>query len=428
MKVFHYKNFDINKIRENIDLKKIESDVLNIIEKVKIERDKALNYFALKFDGTDLEKVGILEKEENFEKAYKFLLKKDKKFIEAINISIKRISEFHKRQKEKDFIIVSSENGSEILGQLVKPIERVLIYIPGGKAIYISSIIMNVIPAQIAGVKNIYLTFPVKWNMNVPAEILAVLYILNEKKLYKVGGAHAIASFAFGTNKIPKVDKITGPGNIYVSLAKKLLFGIVDIDMIAGPTEVVIIADENSNPYFVAADLLAQAEHDEMALPVLISNSKNLIKNVENYINKLLSNNKNKIAEISIKKNFVAILTDTIERAFEISNEIAPEHLQIMLSSPLNYLPYVKNAGAVFLGEYSPTCAGDYLAGPNHTLPTMGSAKFFSQLSVQNFTKKIGFVHFSKEKFENLANLIIKLAKTEKLNFHALSAKVRINE
>jgi len=428
MKVFHYKNFDINKIRENIDLKKIESDVLNIIEKVKIERDKALNYFALKFDGTDLEKVGILEKEENFEKAYKFLLKKDKKFIEAINISIKRISEFHKRQKEKDFIIVSSENGSEILGQLVKPIERVLIYIPGGKAIYISSIIMNVIPAQIAGVKNIYLTFPVKWNTNVPAEILAVLYILNEKKLYKVGGAHAIASFAFGTNKIPKVDKITGPGNIYVSLAKKLLFGIVDIDMIAGPTEVVIIADENSNPYFVAADLLAQAEHDEMALPVLISNSKNLIKNVENYINKLLSNNKNKIAEISIKKNFVAILTDTIERAFEISNEIAPEHLQIMLSSPLNYLPYVKNAGAVFLGEYSPTCAGDYLAGPNHTLPTMGSAKFFSQLSVQNFTKKIGFVHFSKEKFENLANLIIKLAKTEKLNFHALSAKVRINE
>jgi histidinol dehydrogenase len=428
MKVFHYKNFDINKIRENIDLKKIESDVLNIIEKVKIERDKALNYFALKFDGTDLEKVGILEKEENFEKAYKFLLKKDKKFIEAINISIKRISEFHKRQKEKDFIIVSNENGSEILGQLVKPIERVLIYIPGGKAIYISSIIMNVIPAQIAGVKNIYLTFPVKWNMNVPAEILAVLYILNEKKLYKVGGAHAIASFAFGTNKIPKVDKITGPGNIYVSLAKKLLFGIVDIDMIAGPTEVVIIADENSNPYFVAADLLAQAEHDEMALPVLISNSKNLIKNVENYINKLLSNNKNKIAEISIKKNFVAILTDTIERAFEISNEIAPEHLQIMLSSPLNYLPYVKNAGAVFLGEYSPTCAGDYLAGPNHTLPTMGSAKFFSQLSVQNFTKKIGFVHFSKEKFENLANPIIKLAKTEKLNFHALSAKVRINE
>ncbi|MBN1898571.1 MAG: histidinol dehydrogenase [Spirochaetes bacterium] len=425
LKIIDHKDFNPESLRQlaKYDMTSIEERVSSIINDVRKNKDQALFRYALGFDKTDLTRFGLKEKKSNFEKAYKKYLKNDPFFIESLKKSIDRIKKFHNSQKECGFLLRDDADGIEITGQIVTPIENVGIYIPGGKALYPSTIIMNVIPARIAGVKNIYITTPVINNKPVPDEILATLHLLNIRHLFKIGGAHAIAAFAYGTQSIPRVDKICGPGNIYVTMAKKLVFGDVDIDMIAGPTEVVIIADETSNPEHIALDLLSQAEHDEMATSILITPSKSLAGKVRKSLNTLLNKYKNPIAMESIKTHGKAVIVDSLHKAFKISNTIAPEHLEIMLDSPFKYLPLVKNAGCIFLGSYSPESAGDYIAGPNHTLPTMGSARFYSQLGVYHFIKRIGIVHLSKEKLAHLQPFISKMAQKEKLLFHSLSAK-----
>ncbi len=416
-------NFRAYKQKRSIDYPKFEAEVRRIIEAVKIKKDKAVYSFASEFDNTDLRKIGIKERQENFEKAYKRYLKKDKKFIIAIKKSIDRVREFHQSQKEKSFFLTENKDGIAIKGQMVIPIDRVAIYIPGGKAVYPSTLIMNVVPAQIAGVNNVYVTTPVKNNQPMSDEILVTMYLLGEKNLFKIGGAHSIAAFTYGTQTIPAVDKIVGPGNIYVAIAKKMVYGEVDIDMIAGPTEVLIISDGKVKPEYAAIDLLAQAEHDEMATPILITTSEKFAKDVDNVLKKILKKYKSRIAEQSIKKNGFAVIVKKLEDAFNISNKIAPEHLEIMLENPFEYLPMVKNAGSIFLGEYSPESVGDYIAGPNHTLPTMGTARFYSQLGVYHFVKRTGITYFSNKRLNDLSQYVSKIAEKEKLKFHALSVK-----
>ena len=401
----------------------IENQVKKIINNIWKNSDKALIQYCKKFDKTDLAKTGFYTGKEKIKKAYNNVLKNDPFFIKTIEKIIKRIRAFHKNQVEKKFI--HTKKSHEITGQLVTPIERVLIYMPGGNAIYPSTLLMNVIPARCAGVKNIYVTTPLKENKPIPDEILAVLYLLNIERVYHAGGAHAAAAFAYGTKKIPKVHKICGPGNIYVTMAKKLLYGTVDIDMIAGPSEVLIIADKKSNPEHIALDMLAQAEHDPMASSLLITDSIKLAGEVELKVKHLLKKYRSDIAKRSINKNGMVIIVNNINRAFEISNEIAPEHLEILLDSPIKYLPKIKNAGSIFLGEYTPVTVGDYFAGPNHTLPTMGTAKFYSQLGVYDFIKRTGFTYFSEKKLKESGKYIIKMAETEKLKYHRLSVKLR---
>ncbi|MBU1076596.1 MAG: histidinol dehydrogenase, partial [Spirochaetes bacterium] len=370
-----------------------------------------------------LSKAGFKTGWDEVKKAYNRVFKKDPFYIETVNTITERIRKFHKNQVEHHFI--SGGNKNDITGQMINPIEKILIYVPGGNAFYPSTLLMNVIPAQCAGVKNIYVTTPMKNNNPVQDEILAVLYLLNIKQIYHIGGAQAIGAFTFGTSSIPRVYKIFGPGNIYVTLAKKMVFGMVDIDMIAGPTEVLIIADKKANPDYIALDMLAQAEHDSLAASLLVTDSRVLAQKVRERTAYFLKKYKSSTAEESIKKNGMAIIIKDIKKAFDLANKIAPEHLEILLDDPLQYLTKVKNAGSVFLGEYTPEAVGDYYAGPNHTLPTMGTAKFFSQLGVYDFIKRTGFTFFTKETFLAGKKYILKIAEKEKLKFHALSVKYR---
>ncbi len=421
MKRINFKEFDLFIIRKPQNYIKIERQVKEIINKVKQEKDEAIKFYAYKFDNTDLNKTGFKLTQEEIERAYKKVKKNRPELIESLKLSIERIKEFHKNQLEKSFILTKE---GEVLGQIINPIEKVLIYVPGGKAVYPSTLIMNAIPALIAGVKEIYITSPAKEN-KINEILPATAFLLGLNRFYIIGGAHAIAGFAYGTETLPAVDKICGPGNIYVTIAKRFVYGDVDIDMIAGPTEVVIIADKNSNPLFIACDLLSQAEHDEMARPILITSDKSIADKVEVEINRLLEKYKNSIARKSIEKNGLIILTDSVERSFEIANKIAPEHLEILIEEPMKYLPLVQNAGSVFLGEYTPESFGDYIGGPNHTLPTMGTARFFSPLGVYDFIKRTSFMYVSKNKFKKLYSHISNIAETEKLFFHSLSAKIR---
>ncbi len=423
IKIISIKELKKEKVNNILIPREIETKVKKIISDIRKNQDKALFKYAYSFDKTDFTKEKIKVSQNEIVRGYKRVLKTDKNFIKSINKSISRIRKFHRLQKEKNFFI--SETG-EKLGQLVTPIEKVLIYIPGGKALYPSTLIMNTVPAQIAGVKNIFVTTPVKNNGQVDDKILATAFLLGIENIYKIGGAQAIAAFAFGTESIPQVYKITGPGNIFVAAAKKFVYGKVDIDMIAGPTEVLIITDETVNPYNIAIDMLSQAEHDEMATSTLICLTKKFALKVNDNIKKLLSEYKNNIAEKSIRRNGKIIIVNKIDKAFELANQIAPEHLELMIKQPVKHLSKVKNAGAVFLGEYSPEAAGDYIAGPNHTLPTMGSAKFYSQLGVYDFVKRTGVVYLSKEKFNSLKKDISTIAESERLLFHSLSAKLRI--
>ncbi len=425
LKTVDYKKFDIEKFidnRKNVS-SQIEQKVKVIINNVQKNKDKAIKEYCKKLDNTDIQKTGLQTNYNEIKKGYNRVLKKDPFFIETLNVIIKRIKKFHQKQVENKFVL--TKNKDEVIGQIINPIEKILIYLPGGNAFYPSTIIMNVIPAQCAGVKNIYITTPVKDNKKVKDEILSVLYLLNIKSIYHIGGAHAIAAFTYGTKKIPKVYKIFGPGNIYVTLAKKTVYGIVGIDMIAGPTEILIIADKKADPKLIALDMLAQAEHDVMAASILITDSKSLAQNVKIEISELLKKFKSNIAEKSIKKNGIIIIIDKIINSFNLSNQIAPEHLEILLHKPMKFLSKVKNAGSVFLGEYTPEAVGDYFAGPNHTLPTMGTAKFYSQLGVYDFFKKTGFTYFSKKKLLENKKYITKIADIENLKFHSLSVKLR---
>ena len=407
--------------RKPNDKLKIEI-VKKIISDVKKNRDQSLVKYEKRFSKfKKLSKNNLVFSKSEINKIIKRL---DKKTKRSINIAFKRVYNFHKNQKFKDFKILDNYRNS--LSYRSMPLEKIGVYVPGGTANYPSSVLMNCIPAIVAGVKEIYVTVPCVGKKINPG----VLYAAQKckvKKIYKLGGAQAIAAFAYGTQTINKVDKIVGPGNEYVALAKKEVFGEVGIDMFAGPSEVTIIADKYSNPDWIAADLIAQAEHDEMSQSILITDNKKIIMKVKKALEsqiKFLP--KKRIATKSLKKFGVAVLAKNSNEISNITNKIAPEHLEILTSKPQKYLKNINNAGSIFLGKYSPEAMGDYLAGPNHVLPTSGTAKFSSGLSAYDFLKRQSIIKISKSGIERLGSSVINLAEYENLQGHANSIKIRI--
>ena len=407
----------INK-RSNEISDKIEISAKEIIKNVRQNGDSSLFEYAEKFDGASLETLEVTKEE--MEAAISRI---DPEFLETIKKAIINIENFHKNQKQNGFM---TESDGIILGQKVTAIEKIGIYVPGGKAVYPSTVLMNVIPAKIAGCKQITLVSPPQADGTISDGILACAHLTGVDKFYKIGGAGAIAALAYGTETIDKVYKITGPGNAFVAAAKKLVFGEVDIDMIAGPSEILIIADESSDANIIALDLLSQAEHDPMASSILVTTSKKLATKVqielENEINIL---SRGEICRQSIDDNSYIILCDSLEDCFNISNEIAPEHLEIMLDNAFSYLPNVQNAGSIFLGKHTPEALGDYFAGVNHTLPTNGTAKFSSALSVDTFVKKSTFVYYSEGALKSSKDDIVRFATNEGLEAHGKSVSNR---
>ncbi len=395
-----------------------EKTVKEIIRRVKEEGDKALIEFTERFDGIKLTPETLEIPYEELKKAYESI---EKEVREALEVAEERIRVFHEKQLESSFF---KEEEGIILGQKVVPLERVGVYVPGGKAAYPSTVLMNVVPAAVAGVEEIIMVSP-KPNPYT----LAAAYVAGVSRVFQIGGAQAIAALAYGTETIPKVDKIVGPGNIYVALAKKLVFGAVDIDMIAGPSEVLVIADESANPKWVAADLLSQAEHDELAAAILITPSEKLAEEVVKAVNELLSSLERKeIAERSIERFGTVFIVENLYHACEVANFVAPEHLEVITKEPMALLPELKHAGAIFLGKYSTEPLGDYLLGPNHTLPTGRTARFFSPLGVYDFIKRSSVIYVAEEGFKRLADYTEVLAHAEGLTAHALAVKVRKHE
>jgi len=395
----------------------IEQRVGAILEDVKINGDGAVLKYTKAFDRLKTKQLRILPKEIS-----KYAAMADKEVLKALKIAAKRIRAFHEKQKEKSWSFY--ENGA-LLGQVIRPIERVGVYVPGGKASYPSTVLMNVIPAQVAGVKEIAVCVPAPGG-EINANVMAAIHLLGIKEVYRIGGAQAVAAMAYGTKTVRKVDKIVGPGNIYVATAKKKVFGLVDIDMIAGPSEILIIADNSADPVFAAADLLSQAEHDELASSVLITDSKILADAVEKELQSLLDMLKRKkIALKSIKNYGAIIITKDIKTAVRISNDIAPEHLEVMTKNPDKILPIIKNAGAIFLGEWTPEALGDYAAGPNHTLPTGSTARFSSPLGVYDFIKRSSLLSFTEKGFRRLAKTVRTIADAEGLEAHGNTIRVR---
>ena len=407
--------------RSQLDYGNVQEVVDEILLNIKKEKDDALFRYTEQFDGVALTKETIMVQEEEIKKAYEGV---SANLLSVIQRSAARIRAFHEKQKINSWL-EPKENG-EMLGQLVRPLERVGVYVPGGKASYPSSVLMNVIPAKVAGVKEIIMVTPVQKDGSLsPATIVAGVEA-GVTKIYKVGGAQAIAALAYGTESIPKVDKICGPGNIFVALAKKSVFGHVNIDSVAGPSEILVLADNNANPIFVAADLLSQAEHDELASAVLITPSKELAECVKKELERqtdLLP--RKEIVKQSLKNYGAIILVRDMAEACALSNDMAPEHLEIATENPFSLLPNIKNAGAIFLGHYTPEPLGDYMAGPNHVLPTGRTARFFSPLSIDDFIKKSSILSFSQEAFEELSQDVITFAEAEGLFAHANAIKVR---
>ncbi|MDY6820378.1 MAG: histidinol dehydrogenase [Deferribacterota bacterium] len=395
------------------------SEILNEVRKFG---DKALAEYTAEFDGYELGDKFYLTHGD----LKRFYDKQDDFSIKSLEYCKDHIEKFHRYQLTNSFI--SREKDGVLLGELITPIEKVGVYTPGGKASYPTSVIMNVVPAKVAGVKDIYLATPfVKGKIN--DIVMAAAYIAGVSRVYSLGGAQAVGAFAYGTESVPKVDKIVGPGNIFVSLAKKIVFGTVDIDMIAGPTELVIIADENSDPIYVAADMLAQAEHDELALVLCFTTTERHARLIEEQVNEQLRYiPKLDIAKVALNNFGGIIVFDNIEAAFDIANEIAPEHLELQINNPLDYISLVRNAGAVFIGNYSPNAVGDYIAGPNHTLPTTGSARFFSPLGVYDFIKRTSLIKYSREALQRDAQHIITLADHENLQAHKKSIEIRLKK
>ncbi len=395
----------------------IENKVRTILDDVKRNGDKAVLKYTKAFDSLTVKRLEITPAEIS-----RHARKASRDVVQALKISAKRIMTFHEMQKEKSWSFSEREN---ILGQIIRPLERVGVYVPGGKASYPSTVLMNVIPAQVAGVKEVALCVPTPRG-EVNPYVMAAIDLLGLREVYRIGGAQAIGAMAYGTATIKKVDKIVGPGNIYVATAKKMVFGEVDIDMIAGPSEILIIADDSANPKFVAADLLAQAEHDELASPILITNSRRLADTVYKELDRQLSRLRRKdIARKAIDNYGAIIITKNIKDAIELSNFIAPEHLEIMTKKPMDLLPLIKNAGAIFLGEWTPETLGDYSAGPNHTLPTGGTARFSSPLGVYDFVKRSSLLRFTKDGFMELAKIVKTIASVEGLEAHGNSITIR---
>lgn len=397
----------------------INEAVLKIIQEVKKRGDAALFDYTVQFDGVKL--TDLLVTNEEIEEANSTV---GASFLRAIQNAADSIKVFHEEQVEQTWLLNSSEG--QTVGQKVTPLPSVGIYVPGGKAAYPSTVLMNAIPAKIAGVKNIAMTTPVGEDGKVNPYVLAAASVVGIEKIYKVGGAQAIAAFAYGTETVKQVVKIVGPGNAYVATAKKWVYGEVDIDMIAGPSEICIVADETATPAYAAADLLSQAEHDEMASAICITPSEGFANELASEIKVQMEKaDRKEIIAQSIENNGRIVLVQSLEEAYELVNELAPEHLQLMIKDPMEKLPYIENAGAIFLGNYSPEALGDYMAGPNHTLPTSGTAKFSSPLGVYDFMKKTSIIHYSKEALQTVADDIIEIANAEGLTAHANSIEIR---
>ena len=395
----------------------LEQRVKTILDDVKVGGDSAVIKYTTMFDALKDKRLRI-----PLEEISRFAAKADPRVVTALKKAASRIRKFHIRQKEKSWCF--TEDGA-MLGQVIRPLERVGVYVPGGKASYPSTVLMNVIPAQVAGVEEIVVCVPTpKGEIN--PNVMAAIKMLGVKEVYRIGGAQAVGAMAYGTKTIRQVDKIVGPGNIYVATAKKMVFGMVDIDMIAGPSEILIIADGSANPVYIAADLLSQAEHDELASSVLITDSGTLAEAVRKELGRQLDNlNRKKIAEKSLDAYGVIIIAKDLEKAAEIANRIAPEHLEIMTKDPTGLLPVIRNAGAIFLGEWTPEAIGDYAAGPNHTLPTGGTSRFSSPLGVYDFMKRSSLIGFTKSGFRKLAKTVKTIAGAEGLEAHGKTISVR---
>ena len=398
---------------------KIVEIVTTILNEVKKNGDDAVREYTVRFDG-GLPKKSVIEKDE----LQSYLDKVDDDFKNAIVNAKNIIYDFHLRQAQQSWM--TTKDSGVIMGQRIRGLHRVGIYVPGGTAAYPSSVLMNAIPAKIAGVKEIIMVTPPGKDGNPNPNIMAAAAVAGVDKVFLVGGAQAVAALAYGTEKIPKVDKIVGPGNIFVATAKKLLYGIVDIDMVAGPSEILIVADKTADPAFLAADLMSQAEHDKMASAILLTTSLELAKATLHEIDKQLKYlERQVIIEESLENYGEIIVCEDLTQAIDFANELAPEHLELCVAEPLKYIGKVDNAGSVFLGNWSPEPLGDYYAGPNHVLPTSGTAKFFSPLSVDSFIKKSSFIYYTPDELRKAKDDIIKLADTEGLTAHANSIKVR---
>ena len=403
---------------------KFESAVAEILEKVKSEGDEALFAYTKQFDKVEINKDTIRVTEEEIKEAYDTI---DPALLDVIRKALVNIRTYHEKQIQNSWF-TSTTNGT-MLGQKVTPLNRVGVYVPGGKAVYPSSVLMNIVPAKVAGVPHIVMTTPPGKDGKVCASTLVAAREAGADEIYKVGGAQAVGALAYSTASIPKVDKIVGPGNIFVALAKKAVYGYVSIDSIAGPSEILVLADETANPRYVAADLLSQAEHDELACAILITTSQEFADKVDQEVKgfvEVLS--RKEIIQKSLDNFGYILIAEDMDEAIEAANEIAPEHMEIVTANPFEDMMKVKNAGAIFIGEYSSEPLGDYFAGPNHVLPTNGTAKFFSALSVDDFIKKSSIVYYSKAALRDIHKDIVQFATSEQLTAHANSIAVRFEE
>lgn len=402
--------------------KKISEIVSDIIENVREKGDAAVKDYTLKFDGKLPEFYEV-----PLDEIHKALEDADEDFVNALLNAMENITEFHNRQKEQSFIDARPDGC--ILGQRVRGLDRVGLYVPGGTAAYPSSVLMNAVPAKIAGVKEIIMVTPPGKDGRPNPDILAAAAVVGVDRVFMAGGAQAIAALAYGTEEIPKVDKIVGPGNIFVATAKKLLYGKVDIDMIAGPSEILIIADKTANPAYLAADLMSQAEHDRLASAILITDSRQIADETARELElQAASLERKDIIESSIGNYGAIIVTESISDAVELANSLAPEHLEIQAADPMKYLGCLDNAGSVFMGQYSPEPLGDYYAGPNHVLPTGGTARFFSPLSVYSFVKKSQFIYYTEQALLDAKDDIVCIARKEGLTAHAHAVEIRFDK
>lgn len=401
-----------------------EDRVAAIIDTVREKGDEAIFSYTRQFDGADISADTIVVTKEEIEEAYRNV---DPTLLDVIRKALVNIRDYHEKQRQYSWF--DSKDNGIILGQKVTPLKRVGVYVPGGKAVYPSSVLMNVLPAKVAGVDEIIMTTPPGKAGKICASTLVAATEAGVDRIYKVGGAQAIAALAFGTESVPKVDKIVGPGNIYVALAKKAVFGHVSIDSIAGPSEILVLADESANPRFVAADLLSQAEHDEMASAILVTTSKELAEQVSVEVDKFVAQlSRKEIIQKSLDNYGYILVAGSEEEAIETANDIASEHLEIVMKDPFTVMTKIRNAGAIFLGTYSSEPLGDYFAGPNHVLPTNGTAKFFSALSVDDFIKKSSIISYSREALEPIYKDIVQFAECEQLTAHANSIRVRFED
>ena len=402
--------------------KKVSEIVSEIIDNVKENGDKAVKDYTLKFDGKLPEYYEV-----PLDVIHDAMTNADETFVNALLNAMENITEFHNRQKEQSFI--DAKGNGCILGQRVRGLDRVGLYVPGGTAAYPSSVLMNAVPAKIAGVKEIIMVTPPGKDGKPNPDILTAAAIVGVDRVFMCGGAQAIAALAYGTEEIPKVDKIVGPGNIFVATAKKLLYGKVDIDMIAGPSEILIVADDTASPAYLAADLMSQAEHDRLASAILITTSEKIAEETSRELEKQMTSlERNEIIRSSIDNYGAIIVTKTMDRAIELANSLAPEHLEIQVNDPMSYLGKLNNVGSVFMGQYSPEPLGDYFAGPNHVLPTSGTARFFSPLSVNSFVKRSQFIYYTEQALLDAKDDIVCIAEKEGLTAHAHAIKIRFEK